>query len=412
MKRLAIVAALILAGCTADKPEPQAPLSVLAEVNAPGQPTLYSHGDDRLPPRPPGFAAETAVVAGWPCEGDGSTGRRVQAIYAHAAGVTLTPTMRATIEGHARFVEGVFLSSAQATDGSRLVRFVTDASCNLSILDVTLSPNGLASFDTTRAELASQGLNRPDRIYHSWVEGSAYCGIGTVYGGDQPTGNYGETVAAYSRTDRQCWAYGEAHELVHNMGGVQLSAPHTTGGWHCRDEYDLMCYADGGPTGTMTYPCAAAGDAVLDCNHDDFFSTAPPAGSYLATHWNVADSAALSRSTATTAPPSSTTSTIPPSTTSTTIGTVKTTTNLSVPSTVRSGVAFTASATITGNCVREGTVTFLVSDRVMSRQVVTNGAASVNLTITGGAARPTIRATYSGSTTCAASTDTARPRLR
>lgn len=416
MKRSVIILVLLLGACSTDKPSPEPQLSVLAEVNAPGEPTLFTHGDDPRQPKPPGLAAETPVIAEWPCEGDGTSGRRVQAIYAHGAGSTLTATIRTSIEGYVRQVEGVFLSSAQATGGSRLVRFVTDSSCNLSILDVTLSQNGLASFDMTRAELSSQGLNHSDRIYHSWVEGSAYCGIGTIIGDDSPTNNYSETIAAYSRSDRQCWAYAEPHEIVHNMGGVQLSAPHSTGGYHCNDEFDLLCYSDGGLNGTMTYPCSdATGESRLDCNHDDFFSTAPSPGSYLDSHWNVANSSALSSSTATTVPPSSTTSTVPPSTTSTTIGTVATNTNLSVPSTIRSGVSFTASATVdtkTGRCLPEGTVIFSVSGTEMSRQILSNGKASVVLTVTGGAARPTIRAEYTGSATCAKSADTARPRLR
>ena len=43
----------------------------------------------------------------------------------------------------------------------------------------------------------------------------------------------------------------------------------------------------------MTYPCAGANDRMLDCNHDNYFHTSPQAGSYLATHWNTADSVFL-----------------------------------------------------------------------------------------------------------------------
>ena len=56
-----------------------------------------------------------------------------------------------------------------------------------------------------------------------------------------------------------------------------------------------MCYTeDGGAAHAMRYDCPRVGGAipqVYDCGRDDYFSPAPPPGSYLATHWNVYDSA-------------------------------------------------------------------------------------------------------------------------
>jgi hypothetical protein len=94
------------------------------------------------------------------------------------------------------------------------------------------------------------------------------------------------------------------HELSHNLGAVQLSAPHSSGAGHCNDGYDLMCYEDGGPgtlfvdpncDGFLSAPSDPYGSTLQawDCNKDDYFNPSPAPGSYLDTHWNLADSAFL-----------------------------------------------------------------------------------------------------------------------
>jgi hypothetical protein len=70
--------------------------------------------------------------------------------------------------------------------------------------------------------------------------------------------------------------------------------PHHSAARHCTDEADVMCYDDdaSGPV-TMTTVCPPEHEVLLDCGHDDYFSTDPPAGSYLAGHWNTAGSSFL-----------------------------------------------------------------------------------------------------------------------
>jgi hypothetical protein len=72
------------------------------------------------------------------------------------------------------------------------------------------------------------------------------------------------------------------------MGSVQSSAPRHSQNGHCTDEWDAMCYHDGSGT-HLAFPCPATHDVLLDCRHDDYFSTKPPVGSYLKKHWNTAD---------------------------------------------------------------------------------------------------------------------------
>ncbi|MHB8633281.1 MAG: hypothetical protein ACYDBQ_04835 [Thermoplasmatota archaeon] len=97
--------------------------------------------------------------------------------------------------------------------------------------------------------------------------------------------------------DVQIWL----HEGSHTFNLVSNSAPHSSGAAHCNDGYDVMCYADGGPTqcpgshGTRcSTTCTTAdtnGNIIFsyDCGGDDYFnpSLSIPASNYLATHWNV-----------------------------------------------------------------------------------------------------------------------------
>jgi PKD domain len=89
------------------------------------------------------------------------------------------------------------------------------------------------------------------------------------------------------------------HELLHNLGAVQDSAPHSTLTSHCFDEWDIECYADDGPRGTsswLTFNCPGGPEVqALDCGEDDYFSRSPAAGSYLDVRWNAARSLFLCR---------------------------------------------------------------------------------------------------------------------
>jgi len=224
----------------------------------------------------------------------GTDGARVQAVYVHAADVADRYSgLLASLEQWAANVDSVFATSAAETGGVRHVRFVTDASCTPVVADVTVSSTGDDNLSNTITELQAQGYNRTDRKYLLWVDSAVYCGIGTVENDDSAaTTNRNNSGPSYGRVDSGCWGGDtEAHELEHNLGGVQMSAPHSDGGWHCTDEYDRMCYETSGHT--MTYPCALEHDHVFDCGHDDYFSTAPDPNGYLASHWNSANSVFL-----------------------------------------------------------------------------------------------------------------------
>jgi hypothetical protein len=234
-----------------------------------------------------------------PCDGDGTAGDRVQAMYVVAADrsnrfAAIAPSIRAWAAG----VDDVFNRSAALTGGVRHVRFVTTGTpqtgCTAKVAQVVVPRGATRSFDATIAAVRAKGYDSDTRKYLMWVDANVYCGIAEVYSDSRPTqDNFNNGYSSqFARIDSACWGFGnsvEAHELAHTLGAVQGDAPHHTLYGHCFDDYDRMCYDDGSGI-AMHQVCPTARESLLDCRADDYFSTAPPRGSYLATHWNIANS--------------------------------------------------------------------------------------------------------------------------
>ncbi len=184
----------------------------------------------------------------------------------------------------------------------------------MTVRNVTLIPvgsDGQFTFSDMIFSLqnqVAQGLGSTDflsanRVYLVFVDQISggvypYGGQGGIWNDDSPnpSTNLHQTGPAYSLVNGFSGFVAE-HELGHNIGAVQLSAPHSSGAWHCFEENDVMCYADGGPYfaggGTLVFNCPALPATHFDCGQDDYYNLQPAAGTYLASHWNVSKSAFL-----------------------------------------------------------------------------------------------------------------------
>ncbi len=271
-----------------------------------------THGPDPGPPgvdvraRDPLEAAATVAAEGdpapqpdpapapLPCYGTGSDGNRVHVIYAHASdGPSAFAEAEPLIRGWVGGIDQAFALSGAKTGAERHVRWLMDSSCTLVVEDLLLPAAADDHFDATKDALIARGYTRTDRKYLVWMDARepvGICGIADLYPDDTAAlsnpnnGRY----PMYARTDRGCWNYAEAHELMHLLGAVQDSAPHNFNNGHCYDGYDIMCYDYG-----TNHICPVEQEGLFDCNNDDYFSASPPAGSYLATHWNAARSSFL-----------------------------------------------------------------------------------------------------------------------
>ncbi|MEV8630261.1 RICIN domain-containing protein [Streptosporangium sp. NPDC051023] len=230
------------------------------------------------------------------CDGDGTSGKRVEALYVREASMPdrytqFLPMFRAWLAD----ADDQFNDAAATSNRSRHIRYVTTAvtgGCAPVVRNVVVPAGSLVDFATSKTALQALGYTSNDRHYLMLTEATVICGISDIKNDDSTGAANLNNGLAFSRVDASPNCFGAnavAHELAHSFGAVQLSAAHADGGWHCLDQWDLMCYG-----GTPTWSCLKWNDYRLpDCNRDDYYNAVPTAGSYLATHWNVADSAYL-----------------------------------------------------------------------------------------------------------------------
>jgi hypothetical protein len=290
---------LIYRGLVAAQTGPCVGLYQVAGVSHP----VCTHGPDAPPP---GLSVTRAVAPLSPrtsaapqalavCEGDGVSGRRVEVLYIHGS-VNRYQQFLETFRQLAEAVDTIYYQSAQETGGDRRVRYVTETvngQCRPVVRDVQISDSALNANDWAPLlnAVRAAGYTRTDRKYLEFVDAEVFCGIGGFAGDTRKTdSNRSNSGPEYARVDSGCWAPGvAAHELGHTLGAVNNNAPNGSGLAHCVDEWDVMCYRDSA-NAVIRFECPdRAHDQRLDCNHDDYYHTDPPAGSYLATFFNVAD---------------------------------------------------------------------------------------------------------------------------
>jgi hypothetical protein len=234
------------------------------------------------------------------CSGTGSDGNRVQVLYVVEADDTnrfasVLPILRDEVAN----VDDTFAVSAAKDGGGLRVRWVFDpATCQPVITPVTVRAGELASFGSTVTAVQRMGYTATNRKYLMFADAAVLCGVGHLILDDRAAGNANDGGnALYARVDTGCWQASSsgsiaAHELMHNLGGIQGSADHSTPYGHCDDDNDLMCYADGSGV-PMRQVCPSTSEPLFDCGQDDYFATDPLPGSYLDTRWNTARSSFL-----------------------------------------------------------------------------------------------------------------------
>ena len=259
-----------------------------------------------------GTATSSAGTA--PCLNGGSSGARVEVIY--GVPKDRTNNYRDSLSAIRKVIANAdYQLDASSPGAGQHYRWMCANGTKVTISNVTLmavGPDGQFTFEDmvyslqkqVQLRLGARDYISPARSYLVFVDHisdvNGWAGYASIDNDDRPDAsvNANNVGPAYAMINK--WTANIAeHELGHNLGAVQLSAPHSTGGWHCYFEYDAMCYKDASPYtdggGALVYSCPSSPAWQFDCLGDDYYSTAPLPGSYLAGHWNSVNSAFLTR---------------------------------------------------------------------------------------------------------------------
>lgn len=289
------------------------------QVMVPGHGMTFTHGGDEIPqdvmaplpgalldlaasgapiPLRSAMAVEASAGADQVSCVDGATTNHFEAIFAIPSNVPdrsaqLLPVLRSELERASGFVN----REAQLVNPAARARLRFTCSSNaIDIAVVRLArTNGGDSFSNIQAQLKTLGYGNPLAHYVIYYDGRVSCGcsgLGSMRDSDVASTSNPNLAGGFFAMQFGGNAYGRPdwsvllHEMAHTMGAVNsTSAPHRTGAGHCTDGRDVMCYADGG---YFSYSPSVCAELAFDCRRDDYFNPSPPAGSYLASHWNLA----------------------------------------------------------------------------------------------------------------------------
>jgi hypothetical protein len=294
---LAVAAALVFAsvGNAADGPLPSTPA-----VDA-----LLADGP---------FCGAGRVSDGPGVAGDGP---HIKVIYAYASDVG----DRFALFGSAiqRYTKAAAAKVALSSD--KTLRLDRGSSCGSAFLDIqTVALGHSVAFYATNSVLADVQSHLPDRrgvnylVFVDFALPVLSAAAGSWAEDDSPWATNAANMTAHSRyaylqaggddffgSEQLASQYADQvlHEVLHTLGAVQPSAPHFSGGAHCYQLYDVMCYTPkDGTLDVFLRDCELSREAPnpgkpLDCGGDDYFNASPAPGSYLAAHWNVYNSGFL-----------------------------------------------------------------------------------------------------------------------
>ena len=255
-----------------------------------------THGPDPAPSLGEIFSAPSAsasaLAAPSPLTCAPANTYRARVIYARPSDRADQYASRlATIRSYLQGMQDALNTESMIFGISSSYRVACDADGQVTVLNVALSlTSAQNNISDITNDLQAKGYNSTFDKYMIVYEQPA-CGGGVAWAETNDAldvNNNANHGPSYGISWGFC-GYGTLmHENGHNMGAVMNSAPNTSGAGHCIDDQDVMCYNDGGPRGSQLH-IVCTDFEHFDCNHDDYFNPNPAAGSYLATHWNIAN---------------------------------------------------------------------------------------------------------------------------
>ena len=231
---------------------------------------ISSHAIGHAHTAEPPVEPASALVYRWPLICDSTLPNKVQFRWIASPDEAID---RQAIEERLRIVaeqvNWIFWRDSDSHTEARLPAWGVTDDCKLDILygDAPIIGDTIPNIGSTKLiEISPQ-------------DDSYYCGWATIREDSRPGPENENNLPSFATVIRRCLGYHTvAHELLHSIGAVQMTAPHSDGRFHSR-QLDIMGMQNADLCGDYS---------TIDCGNDDYFSLQPVG--YLVEHWNSADS--------------------------------------------------------------------------------------------------------------------------